>query len=125
MRDDMPHVYLDIKIQPFQGDILHADPTKWNIITGRLVIELFEDIVPVCRLSVVKTSDTACSALSEITSHSLKVTTGASSNISEGAVCIPVIVLLLISCCVPTCSVFHRIMPKFMCQGVFFVLAVQ
>ena len=57
MRDDMPHVYLDIKIQPFQGDILHADPTKWNIITGRLVIELFEDIVPVCRLSVVKTSE--------------------------------------------------------------------
>eukprot|EP00658_Telonema_sp_P-2_P011561 TRINITY_DN14417_c0_g1_i14.p1 TRINITY_DN14417_c0_g1~~TRINITY_DN14417_c0_g1_i14.p1 ORF type:complete len:225 (-),score=46.37 TRINITY_DN14417_c0_g1_i14:430-1104(-) len=42
----MPHVFLDIKISPFQGDILHADPTKWNIISGRLVIELFEDIVP-------------------------------------------------------------------------------
>merc|ERR1712166_1158901 len=46
IRTDQPHVFMDVKIQPFQGDILHADPTKWNIITGRLVIELFEDIVP-------------------------------------------------------------------------------
>jgi len=82
MRDDMPHVYLDIKIQPFQGDILHADPTKWNIITGRLVIELFEDIVP-------RTVRNYVALIKGDDRRKLKYLG----------------------------SVFHRIMPKFMCQG--------